>query len=268
MENKKLSLVLCGLLLTGCGSDGSGSESEQASATASEINNLVATTNSGAGFPGFYTDNSLVAPLVKNGLVRFDTTAQIPLYYVSADGSQPPQQIIDGVASIEARLGDIFNDFTLLTDDLTEFRDAISYPSENRGNGSYAHDDFVTEHGLTNGGLIFSLNTAFFSTQYGTAQNMCGNASTAPYSGSLNLVIDQNSHTYSADSLLWVNLDNTQGCTWDTDMVRHEMAHAMGMYQHLNDYFGSWSTTAMNILATMYSNPAGTPYNSLTPDMH
>jgi len=87
------------------------------------------------------------------------------------------------------------------------------------------------------------------------------------YAGSLNRVIDQNSYTDTADNLLWVILDNTQGCTWDTDMVRHEMAHAMGMYQHLNDYFGSWSTTAMNILATMYSNPAGTPYNSLTPDM-
>ncbi|MGF1688451.1 hypothetical protein L4C36_17485 [Photobacterium japonica] len=65
-------------------------------------------------------------------------------------------------------------------------------------------------------------------------------------------------------ALLWVNMGNGQ-CNWDSDIVTHEAAHAMGMFNHLDGYFGSWSTTAMDVLATLYGNPAGTPYSSLVP---
>jgi hypothetical protein len=52
-------------------------------------------------------------------------------------------------------------------------------------------------------------------------------------------------------------------CDWDADMVTHETAHNMGMVNHITDHFGLWTNTAMNILATMYNNPAGTLFDDI-----
>lgn len=261
MKNKKIGIVLCGLFLAGCGSEDSDN-----SASAEDINNLVKQTNFSNGFPTLDTDKQFgFAPLEQRGVVRFDTTSQIPLYYVSKNGNQPPQNVIDGVTRIESRLGDIFTDFMLISEDVSQYRDD-GIPDQSISNYTYNHNTFTNTHGIR-GGVIISLDSAFFSHQYGDAKSMCANASIAPYSGSMGLVVDDNTHTYTEDNLLWVNMGNNHGCSWDSNIVTHEIAHAMGMYTHLDGYFGSWSVTAMNVLATMYSNNAGTPYDSLLPDM-
>lgn len=266
MYNKKLNCIVCALILAGCGSSSSGDASAPSPANPSEINALVKETNFSTGFPGLYSDVLYGSTLNQQGIVRFDISSKIPLYYVSNDGSPAPQKIVKGVEKIEARLGDIFSDVQLLAEDLSPYRDT-AYPNENRGDGSYDETTFKNNHGIT-GGLVLSVDTAYYSSdETNDHQTMCGNASIAPYDGSVSLVIDAASHTYSNDTLLWVKLGNNQGCNWDTDMVVHEMAHAMGMYQHLDDYFGSWSSTAMDILATLYSNDAGTPFDDLVPDL-
>jgi len=51
----------------------------------------------------------------------------------------------------------------------------------------------------------------------------------------------------------------------DSDMTVHELAHGMGIFAHVEPYFGLWTNTAMDALDTIYSNLAGTPFASLTP---
>ncbi len=206
-------------------------------------------------------DSDTLGPYNQTGTVRFDTTSKIPLYYVSANGSAPSQQIIKGFQQLEARLGDIFTDFTPVSADLSIYRD-LNFPSENRGNDTFNSANFHATHGITSG-LVVAEGTAFFSTQHvSNPQEMCGNASTGPYSGSSAININPTTGLYSSDTVLWLNMGNGQ-CNWDYQMVMHETAHNMGMFNHIDEYFGLWSDTAMNMLATLYSNPARSAYGNL-----
>lgn len=254
-----LALASSAVFLAGCGGGDEGANS--ASFSGVEFTNLVKKTNFSQGFPGLYSDYLYGKTLDQNGTVRFDTSSQIPLYYVSATGANPPAEITKAVDHIESRLGDIFTDFQLLTEDLSVYRDT-AYPNENRGNSLYSEASFKNNHGII-GGLVIAKGSAFYSSEWASnPQEMCGNASIGPYTGSMSLVVNPDTHTYSSDSLLWVNMGNGQ-CSWDSQMTTHEMAHSMGMFAHLEGYFGLWSEVAMDILATLYSNPAGTSFSEL-----
>ncbi|OEE83124.1 hypothetical protein A1OQ_19280 [Enterovibrio norvegicus FF-162] len=257
-QYKKASvLALSAVLIAACGED----EAKTESVDEQKLSSLVKQTNYSTNFPPLFSDVIWGSTLDQQGTVRFDAAEQIPLYYVSKDGSNPPAVISNAVNTIEARLGNIFSDFTLVTEDLSVYRDN-SLAHENVGNGSFNANEFKNSHGIL-GGLVIAQGTGFYSKGFSDSpQNMCANASMAPYDGSMALLIDPTSYTYAGDTLLWVNMGNGQ-CSWDSDIVVHEMAHAMGMYNHLDGYFGSWSTTAMDILATLYGNPAGTAYSSL-----
>lgn len=258
---KKASvLALTTVLLTACG--GSDDKEKTESVDDQKLLSLVKETNFSTNFPPLFSDRIWGSTFEQHGTVRFDISEQIPLYYVSKDGSNPPAAIVNGIKAIEDRIGNIFTDFTLITEDLSVYRDNHK-PEENVGNNSFSADTFKNNHGII-GGLVVSQGTGFYSKDFGNnPKEMCANASMAPYSGSMALLIDPTS-TYSKDTLLWLNMGNGQ-CSWDSDIVTHEAAHAMGMFNHLDGYFGSWSTTAMDVLATLYGNPAGTPYSSLVP---
>ncbi len=262
---KKTILVSAlAVILTGCLSEeeSSGFDAPQ-KAPESSIATLLEQSNYQPSYVRL-TDSVTLSSYNQVGTVRFDTTSQIPLYYVSANGNLPPQQIILGFQKLEERLGNIFTDFTPVTADLSSYRD-LTYPSENRGNGTFDSASFYATNGITSG-LVVAEGTAFFSTQYASnPQEMCANASTGPYSGSLAININPTTGLYESDTVLWLNMGNGQ-CTWDYQMVMHETAHNMGMFTHLDEYFGLWSDTAMNVLATLYRNPARTSYTDLTVD--
>lgn len=260
MKHLKITSAIIPLALTiglvGCGS----SDDDDKTADTSEIPALVKRTN----FDATVVYREMSDYSQQTALVRFDTSSQIPIYYVSTDGSNPPASIENGVKVIEQRLGDIFTDFNLITDDVSVFKDGAN-SSENVGNGTYDPTAFKLKHGIVNG-LVFSVGSGYYSNTYSNdPQNMCANASDAPYSGGLTIKIDANTHLYDSNHLGWVNMGNGQ-CNWDAEMVTHETAHSMGMFAHIEPYFGLWSPTAMNILATIYNNPAGTPYHSLLVD--
>ncbi len=108
-------------------------------------------------------------------------------------------------------------------------------------------------------GIIFSQGTAYLPSG-GNPQNYCANVSNAPYSGGYpnNILVPASSGVIS--TVLYVNLDNPQ-CTATADIVIHEIGHALGFGAHFNG-FGlgpSISTDFWSALATLYSNPIGTP---------
>lgn len=264
---KKAITLATAILLFGCDDSNSDSNSNQNTdefkAAESAIAGLVSDTNSPTN--AWLLENGTYNFFSQTGTVRFDTTSQIPLYYVSSSGSDAPTSIKTAYSNLEARLGDIFTDITPVAADLSVYRDT-SYTNENRGNNTFDADSFNSAHGISYG-IIISEGTAYYSSEYSDdPQNMCGNASTGPYTGSLSVDIDSNTHQYASDTVLWVNMGNNQ-CSWGYEMVMHETAHNLGMFDHLDDdYFGLWSSTAMNVLATLYANPAGTPYSDLVID--
>lgn len=270
MKLKQLSFAaLLGttVLMAGCGSSDDGkSNSSTKSVSNSELITFIQSTNVSQGTP--YLHNSSRNPLFAGNekqerTIRFDTAGKIPLYYVSVDGSQPPAKISNAITTIESRLGDIFADFTLITEDLSVFRDD-SRSSENVGNGKYDEAAFKARHGII-GGMVLSTGTGFYDKTYSSSpQNMCANSSDAPYTGNNNIVVNETTHTYSTQELMWSNMGHDR-CSWSSDMAVHEIAHGMGMYAHVEPYFGLWSTTAMDALDTIYSNPAGTLFADLVP---
>ncbi|MBM7035397.1 hypothetical protein [Vibrio ulleungensis] len=198
--------------------------------------------------------------LDQRGTVRFDTTSSIPLYYVTDVGQSVPKSILESVEVMRNQLGVSFSEIQVLNEDIEQYRN-FWHAEENIGNGEYSEDDFKLTHGIT-GGIVFSIDSAFYSHQYTTNPNtMCANAGQGPYDGGLSINVDTNTHTFEPSTLLWVNLGNRQ-CSWDKGIVLHEMAHALGLFHHF-DYFGKWNTTSMAVLKMLYRNPAGTPFYAL-----
>ncbi len=273
MSKKLLGLSTSLLvLLTGCSSGGGDSDKDY-SASPDELRELVRATNDDFPIMGGSYKTYGGEHFVRNGTVRFDTTQPIPLYFVSANGAAAPAAISQAVSELESRLGDIFTDITPVTADLTEFRDQTAqgnqpsttwYDVYEDGDGSlrpYAMK-FLEDHGLSYG-IVIAVNTGYWPAG-ADPSHYCANASTAPYSGSLSIYADPLTHQVSNDFVGWVNMGNG-ACSWGTEMVKHEIAHMLGMYNHHyeNDIFGLWSDTAMDILATLYANPAGTDYDEL-----
>ncbi len=258
-----LLIGLSCLAITACGG---GDDDSGASVDDAKLRSLIKQSNYvTSGFPQLTIDNLWYgSPLQQQGVVRFDTTSKIPLYFVSQNGEeQVPVAISNAVSKIEARLGDVFDDMEVIHEDLSVYRDTTR-PDENVYNDLYDETRFKNNHGII-GGLVINIGAGYYDKQYGNdPQTMCANASIAPYRGSMALVINESRHTYADTSLLWVNMGNGQ-CSWSSDTVVHEMAHAMGMFAHAEPYFGHWGTTAMDMLHTLYANDAGTAYGDLIP---
>lgn len=264
MRKVVLAILVSGML-AGCLDEDSKENSSDVlgKATTSQIASLVKETNLHGSYV-YLTDSETYSPFNQVGIVRFDTTAQIPLYYVSENGSLPPEEIVKAYQQLEARLGDIFTDFIPVMADLTVYRDPL-YTNQNRGNDTFNASEFNAIHSISTG-LIVAEGTAFYSSEYSSnPQNMCGNASIAPYSGSLSISINPSTSLYASDTVLWLNMGNGQ-CSWDYQMVMHETAHNLGMFNHVDGYFGLWSETAMNMLATLYNNAGGSNYSDLVID--
>ncbi|MGR5118138.1 hypothetical protein ACPV5W_05285 [Vibrio astriarenae] len=199
--------------------------------------------------------------LQQRGTVRFDTTSSIPTYFVTKSGDSVPEVILESVDVMRNQLAVDFSDVAVINEDLTVYRDTSS-PNENKPNGTFDSYSFKSRHGI-NGGIIFSIDTAFYSHQWGTDPSfMCANAGQGPYDGGMQISVVSNTHTFGDDTLVWVNLGNRQ-CSWDKGIVLHEMAHALGLFQHF-DYFGKWNTTSMAVLKLLYKNAPGTPFHSLS----
>jgi hypothetical protein len=171
MKTTKVLLLSATLLsLTACGGGDDGGNSDSISGTSSlessaesdaAIKDFVRETNYPNNLGVFNSnltdeeiadwDDTPVSSFINLdvSMVRFGVNTQIPIYYVSADGSNPPQDIIDGIAKIEASLGDIYTDFTLVTADLSVYKDP-NYPDENRaitGDGAFDITEFNTRFG-------------------------------------------------------------------------------------------------------------------------
>ena len=63
---------------------------------------------------------------------------------------------------------------------------------------------------------------------------------------------------------MYVNLDNPQ-CVANADIVIHELGHAMGLGTHFRsgDNDGAIGPRFWSVLATLYTNPIGTPKASV-----
>lgn len=251
MKLKLLYSVSLPLLLTGC--FGVTSETEGLIDKESLSSYLESSNQSINGFPYLQGLNQI-------GTVRFDTSTTIPTYFVTKSGSNVPSSITDSIQVMNHQLDASFGQIQVINDDLTPYRD-VNFPDQNRGNGLYNEHQFKNLHNIS-GGIIFSIDTAFFSHQYTTnPSTMCANASIGPYDGGISISVDPSTHTFDPNTLMWVNLGNRK-CSWDNGIVLHEMAHALGLFHHF-DYFGKWNTTSMAVLKLLYRNPAGTPFYAL-----
>ena len=264
------------VLLTACSSGGGGGSDDNYNATPNEIRELVRAVNDDFQIIwGSYqtTDQPHQTHPVRNGTIRFDTTQPIPLYFVSADGSSAPAAISQAVHELETRLGNIFTEITPVKADLSVFKDQGSpgneeaWPSPtwrelDQDSGQTKGMKFLADHGLSYG-IAIAVNTGYLPAG-GDPSNYCANASIAPYSGALWIHADPETHLVANDFVGWVNMGNGV-CKWGKEMVKHELAHMLGMYHHhyQNDIFGLWSDTALDILATLYANPAGTDFSEL-----
>ena len=254
------------IALTACG----GGDDNAENLTTEQVLSLARNTNSAnQNYPDSATNELLmktpeaVTYYLGDGVLRWSTETQIPLYFVSIDGANPPQTLIDGVAQLESRLGDIFTDFKILTWDVQQYRDTNA-SDENMGNGTFDKAFFMAQNNLSEGGMILSIDSGYYDKQYSnSAQNMCANSSIAPFSGTLQILWDKTGYTYSKENLIWTNMGNNHGCKWNTQTVMHELAHGMGMYQHFEPQFGSWSDGAFDVLATLYHNAPGTKWADL-----
>ena len=159
MRKVVLAILVSGML-AGCLDEDSKENSSDVlgKATTSQIASLVKETNLHGSYV-YLTDSETYSPFNQVGIVRFDTTAQIPLYYVSENGSLPPEEIVKAFQQLEARLGDIFTDFTPVMADLTVYRDPL-YANENRGNDTFNASEFNAIHSISTG-LIVAEGTAF-----------------------------------------------------------------------------------------------------------
>lgn len=193
----------------------------------------------------------------RTGIVRFGTQEKIPLYFVSKDGLTPPYHVTKAIEYLEARLGDIFSDIHLVQEDLTQYKSSHGfYP-----NGQYDETEFTNRHGITNG-IAIAIDTNY---EAGSTHGRCANASDGPYEGSLSFRVEPSTHTYSEYTFTWANIGTNCTDVDYTQLVMHELSHSLGMYDHIQPYMQPWSKTAMDMLATLYGNEPGTPFNELTP---
>ena len=272
MNFQKLTLVVgVAISLVGCKGGGGSSDSsdsrESTVVSEEQVREYLEFSNRSSYM-------QCVGGCMQTGTVRFSKETLIPLYYISQDGSEPDPQIVQAIDNLEGRLGDVFTDIYNVTGDVEQFRDTSSVGNTSNGKwDQLTHDadkedtngaEFLHQLSITNG-LIISVGTAYNPdpSQY---KDMCANFSNQPYSGGVAIEFTAD-HKYKSDFVGWINLGGPQtvGC-WDTEIVMHETAHSMGLTEHFAPYFGKWSKTAMDVLATLYSNEPNTPFESVSVD--
>lgn len=178
----------------------------------------------------------------------------VPVYYavIGADGKEEVDlRVTEGLNSIESAMGfKVFNNKGFIHfDDVSDFS-SIDYSDANdRGKG----------------GLIISVGTAHQVTKNG--EIMCGSVSAAPHiAGSPDMIVDTNGTLQSDKGWVWLNLGN-ENCGFDSNIVKHELAHYFMDYSEHFNGFGengaTYSESTEAILHTIYNNPIGTPVDSM-----
>ena len=120
----------------------------------------------------------------------------------------------------------------------------------------------ATANSAVTRGIVFSQGTSFLPPG-ANPQSFCANVASGPNVGGYPGSFVQVPGTISTK--LYVNLDNPQ-CTASPDIVIHELGHALGMGSHFEgfgDSSGAISSNFWSVLATLYSNAAGTPRSNL-----
>lgn len=188
-------------------------------------------------------------------IIRFDyENEKIPVYFIGSADSR----FTYAINYIENLLGDIFAD-PIIISDVTYFDSAISTCNAitTTGDTFEGRERFVAEG---EGGIVFSLGTAYVpdgSTDYA---NYCANASNYLNASQYENPYTSNA-TFTTRKLTFLNIDNI-GCTSSNMIVVHEVAHAIGLLQHFSDYglTDSWGSTTESVLKTLYFNSPNTPY--------
>ncbi len=96
-----------------------------------------------------------------------------------------------------------------------------------------------------------------------TYASYCANVSTGPYLPNI-ITPDYSTGTFN-NVVAYVNLGNGY-CNVVQDIVTHEVGHALGLYGHFEG-FGNGDAISpdfWDVLTTIYSNPVGTPFSTLT----
>lgn len=248
-------------------------ESDEKSLSTDDIKTIVQQTNINATFPDrmseeywrYYGDPLVtmsssppgnipedLPEFIQTGIVRWDTTSAIPVYYVSRDGGEVNSDVEKGVRQLEDRLGNIFTSVIKISEPFVDQATFLSNPAD------YLRD-FYNRHGI-NYGIVIGMNLVRDS---GSSQ-LCASAAGMPYATGNGVPVETNTHLVSKEYVGWVNIGES-GCSWDEDWIKHEMSHLLGLYEHFEDQgFGLWSDNAMDVVATIYSNPAGTAPQNLT----
>ena len=269
MHNSKFKVAAItlstALLLAACKGGGSGSDGSfvsQDTLSDDEIRALVRETNYHPDYVAFDKQKCQDTECAQEGVIRFSKESLIPVYFISADGSEPDSDIVGAIQRIEDKLGSVFEPIQVKTADLTQFRDS-SRPDENIGNGTWNQkkDEFLDSLQISYG-LVISNDTGFYNKNYNIS-GMCANFSSGPYEGGTTIKVDMSTHTYSSDYVGFVNL-GSPNCDSNLDIATHEIAHSMGMFTHFEPHFGSWSDTAMRVLHTIYDNAPRTGYDVLS----
>lgn len=230
-----------------------------ASAEVYTINELVRMTNDVTNDKSAMLFATRDQTLEQKGVVRFNTSREIPLYFIQKSDEKVPAKIVGAVDQVEQLVGNIFSDFRKLRYDTTSKFDEAS---------------FRQKTGVS-GGLVVSVGTAYHEPNDTNAfQTHCANVGVGPNDSNLFFGVDPETGLYQANTILWINVGHAQ-CKWNEDMIVHEFAHALGMFKHIDCVFSdgnqsekscsapSWSPKAEEILRAIYRNPANTPYSSL-----
>ncbi len=227
-------LVVGTLILAGCGSgkgSGGNGNGNVSSSPSVVLSDLQTTNLSSAGFPWTNTCNVVPCTNFPGVDKRWDLTTLIP---VKLNGDPRVGPALD---TIETTLGMTLFDRTSLA---------------------------ATPASSVTRGVIFSTGTAYVGAA--PLSQWCANVANAPYQPSYppvdQFLVQASSGVISA--VLYVNLDSPY-CTATSDVVIHEIGHALGFGAHFNG-FGNGppiSTDFWSALNTLYHNPIGTPTASM-----
>lgn len=246
-------------------------DNEQLKALVEDINFLTGSYLANGNMTQFLSQLP-TQPFAQQGIFRWDVSPSNPIniYIVGKQGTAIDARITDAIAYHEALLGNIFTAPKYLDIDTSSYRDFNKDGSQSVDNViEKLQQDYQSVGGIERA-FVFSLDTAVVIPEVGDYSNMKANVSYGPYTGSTQAMVDPAKGTYSDDWVFWVNLGNMNkkgqpGAEWDTEVVIHEMGHALGLQHQSNSdqYYGKWSPEAAWALKTIYTNEPNTPFDAI-----